>query len=1087
MAFNGSWSEDEEKKTIKSLNGLKSIYKDVRYDWPQLNDEGTLPIELAISFLDDTSVGLAHRKPEFDELCEATRRALKESVVDNHETFNNSVGLYHLLLSMVKESQEDSLHIKELIDKSTRDISDRSHYLRDLDNSSAKYSEMIEILDAMEYLRDIQTVIDNLINEKKIHEVYDVIAEAYKIAAKYNLWSLSAMNATRNYLEAQSNNLYDMILEEIQNEIYLKNISVATDRQEAWGLLLQSSNPRMASLKTLIDLLLTLELYVYNSANLDICEIAESFTDNAKVFLETQLPKLHEYYSKSDLTKVDYGIIFQSTQSPVMESFHYIFMLLLTASKLNKLHPVLEILSTTTQQEVHALISHTTEEARLKNLHQLARLAKTRNLEILGTEDKISGQLFNDTSVPILQDFFGSFFLKCVLVLMKHKVACEIVKLINSNSMVSTSVRDSTVAIQTPLYDFNTIWTSVSKEVEALMISYIYEDAEKQSPLKTEAKSTNKLLQVMTKKQLFLFDNVSYDASTSDDIKAALDEVFPGFSVNTSKNGINGDVESLYMSNDKMSAMADALVPKNIFNMRIILEFFLIFTAGAQNLFADFKKDNTGGSMVPYQFFHSFMRNSFLRKLKEDLNQSLDECMSTASNSSENAKGIVKFCQTTINLSDQEVNSSNMVGMNKARTSSIYTNAVRFRRLFVHTCQTLNTSFTYRREISDMVLQLVKKFASAYNDYYNELLSSGGSHDITEMRFGLNDSQNKNILQIKKWMKVPAMLDVTGSVLQNHRNKENLSTLIEKEIQLIFFTTDSSNSVFEISKDDLLDDKTFDNVCYLLLTANWILSWLPSMRKESNYSAYDYSEGSKVSEAEQLKHDWTFMENGRSNISINERAQQEYLTLSLEKIGEFDECIESFEAIRDNALIALRYDLRLKGLYYIGKSFKDNFKIPTEPSDADQYIAVLNKEIYYIGTKINEMLSVEETDCVFAGLPQFLNEALIQGSHLVPVTNNNGIKKILLNLFVLQQMLRSIMKRESVVDLTYASKYFQLYTIGEHSLMQAVNSKSLAYLRSELLNILRLIYSEKLHLNSASSFNRTKYSELVKRINDAFS
>lgn len=1088
MAFNGSWSEDEEKKSLRSLNGLKSIYKDVRYDWPQLNDDGTLPIEMAISFLDDTSVGLAHRKPEFDELCEATGKALRDSVVDNHETFNNSVGLYHLLLSIVKESQEDSLHIKDLIDKSTRDISDRSHYLRDLDNSSAKYSEMIEILDAMEYLRDIQAVIDNLINEKKIHEVYDVIAEAYKIAAKYNLWSLSAMNATRNYLEAQSNNLYDMILEEIQNEIYLKNISIASDRQEAWGFLFQSSNPQMASLKTLIDLLVTLELYVYNSANLDIFEIAESFTESAKVFLDTQLPKLQTYYSKSDLTKVDYGIILQSTQSPVMESFHYIFMLLLTASKLNKLQPVLEILSTTAQQEVHSLINHTTEEARLKNLHRLARLAKTRNFEILGAEDKISGQLFNDASVPILQDFFGSFFLKCVLVLMKHKVACEIVKLISSNEFVSKAVRDSSVAISTPPYDFNTIWLAVCKEVEALMISYIYEDDEEQSPLKSDIKPTNKLLQVMTKKQLFLFDSVSYDASnkTSDDIRTALDEVFPGFTLNTSKNGTSGNSESLYMSNEKMSAMADALVPKNIFNMRVILEFFLIFTAGAQNLFSDFRKEK-GGYTVPYQFFHGFMRNSFLRKLREDLNQSLEECMSTASNSSETAKGIVKFCQTTINLSDQEVNPSNMLGMKKSGTSSIYTNAVRFRRLFVHTCQTLNTSFTYRREISDMVLQLVKRFASSYNDYYNELLSSGGSHDITEMRFGLNDNQNKHILQIKKWMRVPAMLDVTGSILQSHRDKEVLAALVEKEIELMFFTTDSINSVFEISKDDLLDDKWFNHVCYLLLTATWVLSWLPSMRKESNYSAYDYSEGSKVSEAEQLKHDWTFMENGRSNLSINERAQQEYLTLSLERIGEFDECIETFEAIRDNALIALRYDLRLKGLYYIGKSFKDNFKIPTEPSDADQFISVLNKEIYYIGTKINEMLSVEESDCVFAGLPQFLNETLIQGSHLVSITNNNGIKKILLNLFVLQQMLRSIMKREDTVDLSYASKYFQLYTMGEHSLMQEVTSKTLVYLRSEVLNILRLIYSEKLHLNSASSFNRTKYSELVKRINDAFS
>lgn len=1084
MAFNGSWSEDEEKNSLKSLNGLKSIYKDVRYDWPQLNNDATLPIELAIAFLDDTSVGLAHRKPEFDELLEATRQALKVSVVDNHETFNNSVGLYHLLLSIVKESQEDSLYIKELIDKTTRDISDRSHYLRDLDNSSAKYSEMIEILDAMEYLRDIQTVIDTLISEKKIHEVYDVIAEAYKIASKYNLWSLSAMNATRNYLEAQSNNLYDMILEEIQNEIYLKNISIAGDRQEAWDRLLQSKSPQMASLKTLIDLLITLEQYVYNSANLDIFEIAESYTGSAKIFLETQLPKLHAFYTKSDLTKIDYGIILQSTQNPSVESFHYIFMLLLTAFKLNKLQPVLEILSTTVQQEIHALINHTTEEARLKNLHRLSRLAKTRNLETVRAEDKISGQLFNDLSVPILQDLFGSFFLKCVLVLMKHKVACDIVNLLSSNDIVPQSV-PKPATISSPLYDFKTVWTAVCKEIEAFMVNYMCEDNEEVMPFKSEISSTNKVRQVMMQRKLFLFDNMSHDQSKmpSDNIRSALQEVFPEFSVNNIKHGSNGNDESLYMSNERTSAMADALVPKNIFNMRIILEFFLIFTAGAQNLFNDFEADK--GATIPYQFFQGFMRNSFLRKLKEDLDQSLEDCMSSESDPSGKSEG-VKFCQNTVSLSSQEVK-SNLPGMRKSATSSIYVNAVRFKKLLFHTCQTLNTSFTYRREISDMVLLLVKNFASAYNEYYSELLSSGGAHDITEMRFGVNDVQNKPILQIKRWMKVPAMLEVTGGILQNHDNKDALAELTEKEIELIFLSADQSSNVFDISKEDLLDDKWFDHVCYLLLSATWVLSWLPSMRKESNYSVYDYSEGNEVSEAERYKHDWTFMENGRSNLAINERAQQDYLTLSLEKIAEFDGCIEIFESVRDNALVALRYDLRLKGLYYIGKSFQDNFKLPTEPSDADQFISVLNKEIYYIGTRINEVLSAEENDCVFAGLPEFLNKALIQGSYLVMVSNNNGIKKILLNLFVLQQMLRSIIKRQGVVDMSHASKYFQLCTTGEHSLMQEITAKTLKYLKSEILNILRLIYSEKLLLGNASSFNKTKYSELVKRINDAFS
>lgn len=110
----------------------------------------TTPIELAIAFLDDTSVGLAHRKAEFDDLCESTSDTLRRAVVENHEIFNNSVGLFHMLMSIAKESQDDSALIKSLIESSTRDMNDRMGVLKELDSSSEKYSEMLEILDAIE-------------------------------------------------------------------------------------------------------------------------------------------------------------------------------------------------------------------------------------------------------------------------------------------------------------------------------------------------------------------------------------------------------------------------------------------------------------------------------------------------------------------------------------------------------------------------------------------------------------------------------------------------------------------------------------------------------------------------------------------------------------------------------------------------------------------------------------------------------------------------------------------------------------------------------------------------------------------------
>lgn len=1081
MSFNGS-SKDDQKKVQQSLSDLRAVYKDARYDWPQLVQGGVTPLELAIAFLDDTSVGLAHRKVEFDELCHHTSKAVRSAVVENHDTFNSSVGLYHMLLSLAKESNEDSAHIRNLIKTSQRDMRDRALYLKDLDNSSTKYSEMIEILDAMEYLHKIPDRIDKLIAEKKIHEVYDVIAEGYKTAAKYNLWTLSAMNATQNYLEMQSNNLYDMIVEELKTEIYLKNLSLLSHGKDLWSSLVQSNSPQIASLKSLLRELATLELYVYHSANLDIQEIADCFTESTRQFLDTQLPKLHEHYSKVHHSEVDYGILLEGTLNPATESLYYIYMLLSTASKLNRLESIMEILATTMQLELHGLINHTTEEIKLKHFVQLARINKMQALEKPSAYDKVSGQSFGDASVAVLQDLFGTFFIKCLVVLQKHKAVFEIVKLIHAGQNVSSRA----VRTEEPsFYNFVSVWESMSKEVRAFVASYLFQESDTRPKGKIDHHS--KLHQLMTSKRIFEFDNVSYDSegTNSENLKLVLDEMFPGFSIGTKTSGSGSSDSSPYITSERYNTMVEVLVPANILNMRIILEFLLIFTAGTNQLFSDANSNSkTGTRTSAFQFFHDFMRNSFLKGLQNELDALLAGCMSGDALllQTEVSKGLVEFNQATVLVSEGNLYRK----LTNTSADRVYANAVQFKQLFVHACHTMNTSFAYRQEISDMVLGLLGKFSKAYDDYYTDLVACGGTHDAPEMRLGFSDNPPKQLLQINRWMRTPTLLQLSVGVLQNHDNLAECQRFLDVELDAMFYSEELREKVFAISKDDFMDDDWLTQVCNLLLTATWVLGWLPEMRKELNYSVYN-SEGSGASQVEKLKFDWSFLENGRSTYAMSDRVVHEYLTLSLDKIGDFDRIVNTFARIRDNSLIALRYDIRLKALYHIGKSFLENFVLATEPADADQYIALYNKELYYVGTKIHDILSDQESVCVFLGLGSFVNQAFLRGSELIKITNRNGIKRILLNVLTLQQMLRSVLKHESDVDLTKAFKYFELFTESEHVFMQKLSENSERYTKEEMLNLLRLIYSEKLASANASSFNRTKFNDLSRKINEAFS
>ena len=444
LTFNGQKSDGEQRKKRQAVSELKEVTNYLKYEWPQLLDSKTNPIDLAVSLLDRSSVGLAHRLDDFHDISKQTQQALRNVVSQHHEVFNNSIGSYHLLLSNIDNSQADTEEIKQLLESTTRDINDRSDMLLELNQTSARYTEMIEILEAMNDLTSVPDKVDQLIIDKKIDKVYDEIFKAYSVAEKYNLWTLSSMNSTQNYLEMQSNNLFDMIIDELQNEIYLRNTSANLDSEAAaWQHFTATSNPQLTSFKLLVTELDTLEQFIYNSANLDVLDVAEAFSENVKEFVNVQLPLLHSHSSKNE-GDVNYAILLDSKLNKNTESFYYIYLLLNTASRLNRLPQAIEVLHSTTQQELGQMFSRITEETKLRNVKQLGKLAKLLNFDqTSSSEDIVNGNNFSDAAVSILSDLFSSLFVSCLAVMQRHKVISEIVDKIELlQSLPTTSTKN---------------------------------------------------------------------------------------------------------------------------------------------------------------------------------------------------------------------------------------------------------------------------------------------------------------------------------------------------------------------------------------------------------------------------------------------------------------------------------------------------------------------------------------------------------------------------------------------------------------------------------------------------------------------
>lgn len=1053
----------------EAVTGLKEIYSTIRYDWPRILEDDANPIELAVALLDDSSVGLAHRYNEFQRLKKSTEGALRRVVHEHYELFNNSIGSYHMLLSTLDKSQQDSESIRNFLRTSNKEMHDRSAVLAEMSETSARYAELIDIIDAMQELNKIPDQVEQLTNEKKLHEVYDIISNGYKTAERYSLWSLPAMGDIKSYLEQQSNKLYDMIIDELQNEIYLKNnSSISNTGVSLWQSIIESTSPQMASFKALLKLE-NLEQYVHNSANLDILEVVDYLTAPVSEFLTLQLSELHEDSLKND-GAIDYTTFLKMNSSN--ESFYYMYMLLVTAFKLGRLHQVVETLIESNQLELHGLVNRVTEEVKLRNGYAISKLNKIQSFEQDSLLDVMAHNNFSDSAVVILQELFGSVTIRCLLAFQKHKIVDEIASVVGP----ARSAKSATATA----YSKNVlrVWDSTKKELLNLIISYIYDDGPLDSGISLVDKPDHrKVGKISKQRKLFRFEDVDWSTTKSaQELHDAIGDIFPGFHIDDTNDKELLTMETPYFEDESFNTQVEVLTPKNLFNMRIVLEPLLVFVEGSHRIFSNFQGVKNSTESFAFQFFSDFMKSSFLTYFRAAIDMVFSDQVGGSYISTHirpNEPSGLKLDVITMNQnSDLELLEISRV--DNESSIVIYENALNFKKLFMELCLILNTSLTYREDISDTVLQTLQSFVGEYGKLFKDLLSSGGS-------------LGRPALQISKWMSLEALTTVSGTVILNGKTDPDFVNFVASENGMLL--NEIQNSV--INKDNLLDSETFSHVVYLLLTTSWILTWLVLVQKLSNYGVDENGVDTVVvSPVEKLRYNWSFLENGRPSIDTTANTSDItrnniLLALNQEKMVAFDEVIASFQAIHDQTLLALRYELRSKAIYYLTLSFNVMDWVPTtEPGDADPYVVSFNQEIFTIDTKLTKSLKDEDKESIFIGFSQFLNNAMIQGSFKVRKINNNGIKRVLLNISTLQQILRSLSAAPQTIDFNKSLLYFEMFTLNEFSLLNRIKSKRSEYTKLQYHNLARLIYSEKLADGNGSQFNKDKYNDLIKKIDE---
>ncbi|CCF59513.1 hypothetical protein KAFR_0H01030 [Kazachstania africana CBS 2517] len=992
-------SEGEQIARNGTLDTLENDLGLVKVQWNKVLSDKSNPLELALAFLDDTSVGLSHRYEEFNQLQERIASDLKAVVNEHSQAFNANVASYSQTVSALTDAQEMTSDIKRDLKAANDNITIRKGSLDELNEMSVHYAKTIENASLVEELLQISEKIEDSIRKEEYKNVQKLLDRGFVLLNMSDLRDIKLLQPIRHQLELQEHTLFQNMIEEVHNIIYSKKefANVVSNILETVSIAQNGFT--------------SLENYLYNISNIDISKQSIEINHKLEAFV-TNLKQDPGYYQNI------------ATISHEGEPSEYVrlYALLSSVKDINKLPNMLSILLDRCKEEVHILIQKCVDKVRFSHPTLLKLKTNPNNFNDFGLS-------INDLLSLIMRECFWEIFVKLLLAIQRHKAIFEI-----ANSLQMTSGNPHQ-------YRFNDIWKKMLDELDTLLSRYLFDGSLSQNDVPPTEKNGQ---QRKHTRQLFsLQDNLGDNSIAKEhvgELKSLLKDIFVGFTTST-----NIDLDSVYIEDDFFE-QEEPLLPPSVFNIKVILEPFLLFSkATATFISTELLNDSV---QPPMAVFSNFMEARWLPALET----------------------------TFTYLFQKKVQSNNPYALEKVgERRSVFKAATDFKILFQNVLYVLNTSNIYRGQFTEVVLSLLSRFSVYYSNIIENLIGRSK-----------NKISKTKILSV--WLKDDDLMKTEREFLLQDGSKGSLDS--QTETSLLFKFCDQFYVKNKgINSSDLFNTLTLDASIYLTSTICWILSWLPDLEKPTEQSSEEQSTSTFEGDADEIRNHWALSEYGNlealdKNLSLR-LLSNKVSSLRLNKL------VHEFIEMKYRLLSILRFDIRTRSIYRIGKFFQLTkiWNSDVGSIELDQNIGILLNELKTIENKLKEELPVEEKDKIFTGLDDVNTFAFIKGANSITVLNNNGIKRILRNINVLQHTLRNLYFKPAEITMGNAISFYTLAGSSEATLLNKIQSKELSFCSVEdLKTILRLQYSEELTRQvkrHGPNGNRTASNPVNKRYTEA--
>ncbi|KAI7867284.1 Sec8 exocyst complex component-specific domain-containing protein [Spinellus fusiger] len=976
--------------------------------------------------MDDSSVGRGKDYGAFQRVLRNLDAALKSLshilLIDYYQGFNNAIGTFGGVLQHIHDSQSRTAQMKISLKKCKQELLEKRTDLLNMWHKSQQHKEMLIFLETIEEIRTVPEKLKALVNSKHVYTAAKMLVDALKTVNKEDMLQIGALDDIRRTLSTQKNALYDLLVEEIHNHLYLKN-SFCENR---WSE------------------------YIHDQQKLpEIAIKPKSFMDkvNSSEYHNESISKEEDLFAldEDDVVMEDPDI------NPETDSYYYMEIIMEALAMLGQVPAAIETVQERLPFEIYALVDKTIADVEERHSEQYIISVTSRKNTLDDSAMYCLDKANSETKNEILKDLLWTLYSKMEAVLrgqhFLETCARRIKKRITTKE-VSSDPQDIF-----HIYQFHEIWQPVQVEIRSLLQSYLTSQertptALQQSTLTPDDASGKSGFSSTREKnkQLFRFTESPQDLtleqayqSVRSNLHSSFKKQVPGFNFNESQKARNAPHSSVIdkYASDMASKGHKVLVKPDAYNVSVLLKPTMAFLQRMNEVFPNYDDQSSEGFG---SFLDDFAINVFLPQIEEKVMQLIHHAAvgMDAFQDERNYKNYSKF--------------------------PIVKSAVALISIIQSLCRIMHSMPFHTDEYVRMIeVVLLKYYEKCYHRFYSMVvkgsLFGGKEFNVTEMNINTSGdwAQDEDLVCL-----------LTQNPLFDDDNKidsDFVESLIQSEIKLeIKLKGDRQLEAEEL----IFDSKRLIALGRLYHSLKWFVREIWELRTSNQPTNKSIPGATNILGENEANSEEIESEKARGSKRWSRDDSKEVeeedpspviLSLRGEVAGRFDTLLTTYQQLAETCLFTLRLEARCHTMYYLEMVIREgNYYLEDETYEPDPYVITLNSDLMEIDDCINASLPAKDEMFAFDGLPALIIHLLISEATYIKRMNKNGVQKMTRNILALQQNLSNFVPSSQSSTLDRASKYYQLFNLGSKGIVQSIRESGPLFTFDEYRVILGLIY-----------------------------